>query len=147
MFAQSKTNSRRNPSYWLALELRIRSALRRVEHGFSLTVQSVKTQVLNCIQREPRLKDARPEEPYFWVESYNSALLESDVKQAPRRVQSALRAIEQRRGCLEQNMDAAEWNLLHYAEMVLHHLAGTTPLELGSRQPRTSSARREENAA
>jgi len=147
MFAQSKTNSRRNPSYWLALELRIRSALRRVEHGFSLTVQSVKTQVLNCIQREPRLKDARPEEPYFWVESYNSALLETDVKQAPRRVQCALRAIEQRRSCLERKMDAAEWNLLHYAEMALNHISGSTPLRLGARQPRTSSARREENAA
>ena len=147
MFAQSKTNSRRDPSYWSALKLRSRLALRRAEHWFSLTVQSVKTQILNCIQPEPRLKDARPEEAYFWVESYNSALLESDVKQVPRRVQSGLRAIEQRRGCLERNMDAAEWNLLHYAEMVLHHLAGTTPLPLGARPPRTSSSRREENAA
>lgn len=147
MLAQSKTDSRRDPNYRSALELRIRSAFRRVEHRFSLTVPWLKTQILKYFQREPRLRDARPEEPYFWVESYNSALLEADVRQVLRRVQSALRDIEQRRGCLERNMDAAEWNLLHYAEMVLHHLAGTTPLRLEPRPPRTSSARREENAA
>src|SRR5215467_1282607 len=121
MFAQSKTN-RRDPSYWLALELRIRSAFRELE-------------------------DVRPEEPYFWVESYNAVLLESDARQTPRRVQSALRAIEQRRGYLERNMNAGEWNLLHYAELVLSHMTGGTRLRSRPRQAATSSAPREKNAA
>jgi len=60
MFAQSKTN-RRDPSYWLALELRIRSAFRWLEDRFSLSFQSVKKQVLNGIEREPELEDVRPE--------------------------------------------------------------------------------------
>jgi len=146
MFAQSKTN-RRDPSYWLALELRIRSAFRWLEDRFSLSFQSVKKQVLNGIEREPELEDVRPEEPYFWVESYNAVLLESDARQTPRRVQSALRAIEQRRGYLERNMNAGEWNLLHYAELVLSHMTGGTPLRSRPRQAATSSAPREKNAA
>lgn len=147
MFAQSKTN-RKDPSYWLALELRIRSTFRRLGDRFALTVQSVKKQVLSCIEQEPeRLEDVRPEEPYFWVESYNAALLESDARQTPRRVQSALRAIEQRRGYLERNKDAGEWNLLHYAELVLSHMTGSTPLRSRARPAATSSVRREKNAA
>jgi len=147
MFAQSKTN-RRDPSYWLALELRIRSAFQWLGDRFSLTVQSVKKQVLNCIEGEPELEEVRPEEPYFWVESYNAALLESDLRQTPRRVQSALRAIGQRRGYLERNMNAGgEWNLLHYAELVLSHMTGGAPLRSRPRQAATSSALREKKAA
>ena len=148
MFAQSKTN-RRDPSYWLALELRIRSAFQWLGDRFSLTVQSVKKQVLNCIEGEPELEEVRPEEPYFWVESYNAALLESDGRQTPRKVQSALRAIEQRRGYLERNMNAGEWNLLHYAELVLSRMTGGTPLRSRPRPAATSSASapREKKAA
>lgn len=148
MFAQGKTN-RRDPSYWLALELRLRSAFQWLGDRFSLTVQAVKKQVLNCIEPEPELEEARPEEPYFWVESYNAALLESDARQTPRRVQSALRAIEQRRGYLERNMNAGEWNLLHYAELVLSRMTGGS-VPLRSRPPQavpSPSARREKKAA
>ena len=146
MFAQGKTN-RKAPSYWLALELRIRSAFQWLGDRFSLTLQSVKKQALNCVEREPELEDVRPEEPYFWVESYNAALLESDARQTSRRVQSALRAIEQRKGYLERNMNAGEWNLLHYAELVLSRMTGGTPLRPRPPQAATSSARRENNAA
>lgn len=146
MFAQSKIN-RKDPSYWLALELRIRSAFEWLGDRFSLTIQSVKKQVLNSIEREPELEDVRPEKPYFWVESYNAALLESDARQTPRRVQFALTAIEQRRDYLERNMDAGEWNLLHYAENVLNHMTGSIPFRSRPRQPATSSARREKKAA
>jgi hypothetical protein len=107
----------------------------------------VKKQILNGIEREPEVEEVRPEESYFWVESYNAALLESDVRQTPRRVQSALRAIEQRRGYLERNMNAGEWNLLHYAEVVLSRMTGGTPLSSRARAAATSSVRREKNAA
>lgn len=147
MFAQGKTNSGGDPTRWLALELRIRAAYQRVENRFLLIVQSVKQQILNCIDRQPRLEDACQEVPYFWVESYNAALLEADTRQAPRRVQSALRAVEQRRACLRRSMNTAEWNLLQYAEIVLNHMAGTTPLRSTVRQPRRSSATREKNVA
>ena len=81
------------------------------------------------MQRQGRPEDARHEEPYFWVESYNAALLEEDIRQIPRRVQCALRAIKQRRGTLERGkMHAAEWNLLQYAEIVLSQVVGCTPL-------------------
>lgn len=146
MFAQSKTN-RRDPSYWLALELRIRSAFEWLGDRFSLTIQAVKKQVLHCIEREPELEDLRPAEPYFWVESYNAALLESDLRQTPRRIQSALRAIAERRGYLERNMNAGEWNLLHYAELVLSHMNGGTSLKSRPPQAATSSARGEKKAA
>jgi len=146
MFAQSKTN-RRDPSYWLALEVWIRSAFRRAGERFSLAVQSVKKHVLNGIQGEAPLEDTRPEEPYFWVESYNAALLESDVRQAPKRLRAALWAIEQRRGFLERSMNSGEWNLLQYAEIVLSHMAGT-PLSGSTVRPSGGlSATREKKAA
>lgn|SRR5215469_891037 len=147
MFAQGKTNRRRAPTYWLALELRIRSAYRQVERKFLLNVQSVKQQIRNCIERQPRIEEVGQEEPYFWVESYNAALLESDTRQVQKKVQSALRAVEQRRTCLRRSMNTAEWNLLQYAEIVLNHMAGTNPLRSTARQPRRSSATREKNAA
>ena len=147
MIAQSQTNRRREPSYWLALERSIRSAYRRVESRFCFILQAVKEQILSSIQREPRVEEARGEEPYFWVESYNAALLESDTRQAPRRLQSALRAIAQRRGCLERSMNAGEWNLLQYAEMALTHMAGSTALVSRAGPSPRLSAMREKNAA
>lgn len=141
MFAQSKTN-RTDPSRWLALEVRLRSTFRRVADRFLLTVQSLKEQIGHSIEREPRLENVRPEEPYFWVESYNAALLESDGRQASKRVQSALMAMEQRRVYLERNMNTGEWNLIHYAEMVLSHMTGSTRL-----RSRCQEDRREKNAA
>lgn len=147
MLAQGKKNSSRDPTFGLALELRIRAVYRRIESRFWLAVQSVKQQILNRIERQPRLEDAGQEVPYFWVESYNAALLESDSRQAPRRVQSALRAVEQRRACLRRSMNTAEWNLLQYAELVLTHMAGTTPLRSTAGESLRSSATREKNVA
>ena len=147
MIAQSKTNSRSEPSYWVALERSIRSAYRRVESRFGFILQAVKEQILSCFPREPAVEESRGEEPYFWVELYNAALLESDPRQAPRRLQCALRAIAQRRGCLERSMDAGEWNLLQYAEMALSHMAGTTTLVSRPGPSPRLSAPREKNAA
>ena len=152
MLAQTKTQNgrgfrRRSPI------IHIRSAYRRVASRFSLTIQSVKNQLLKCIQRHGRLEDTRQEEsyheePYFWVESYNRALLEADTKQIPGRVQSALREVEQRRGVLERGrMDGAEWNLLQYAEIVLSQMTGGALLTWRPRKPRASNPIEEKNAA
>jgi len=147
MLAQSKTQNGRGWSR-LSAQIRIRSAYRRVANRFSLIIQFVKNQLLDGIQEPGGPEDARPEEPYFWVETYNRALLEADTRQIPRRIQCALRAVDARRGALERGkMDAAEWNLLQYAAIVLSQMTGSTPLSWRPQPPRTSNPTGEKKAA
>ena len=141
MLAQSKTQ---NGSGWS------RSAYRRVADRFSLIIQALKNQLLHSIQRQRRPEDAHQEEPYFWVETYNAALIEAHTRQIPRKIQCALRAVGERREALERGkMDIAEWNLLQYAEIVLNQMTGGTPLPLPWRrhQPRGFNTTGEKKAA
>jgi hypothetical protein len=147
MSAQSKTQNERGLSRRSPL-IQIRSAYRRVANRFSLTIQAVKNQLLNSIQRQGGPEEGRPEEPYFWVETYNAALLEADPRQIPRRVQYALRAVDERRGALERGkIDFAERNLLQYAEIVLSQMTGSTPLPWRPQGPRAPNPAGERKAA
>lgn len=147
MLAQSETHSRKGASSTPFL-LQLRSAYARKMSRFWDALQRIKATLLHGIDAPAQAVYTRAhDQPYFWVELYNAALLESDTRQIPKRIQYALRAVEQRRGALRLGrMDNAEWNLLQYAELVLSHM-GKTSAPFWCRQPHASGGMEEKKAA
>lgn len=57
------------------------------------------------------------------MQRYNAALFEQVPKQALPKIQQAIKAVARRKDALMRGpMDSAEWNLLQYAEIVLHRI-------------------------
>jgi hypothetical protein len=148
MLAQSKTHSRKGASSTSFL-LQLGSAYAQKLSRFWDALQRMKATLLHGIDAQAQAVDTRAhDQPYFWIELYNAALLEADTRQVPKRIQYALRAVEQRRGALQLGrMDNAEWNLLQYAELVLSHMGKTSAPFLWCRQPHASGAMEEKKPA
>jgi hypothetical protein len=146
MWAQGKTTRNTNRSSWL---LHLRAAYIHQAHRVRQAFARVKQTLQNCFEAQPQPEDKRiHDEAYFWVEFYNTALLESDPRRIPKTIQYALKAVEQRRGALQVGtMHSAEWNLLQYAELVLTHMAKTSAPFLWTRQQCASGDMEEKKAA